>query len=146
MVRSEMLASTTLSPPSGMGFYWQVVLIKNNIVLNGTSLDWSKDITGPTGQGTITIGFRGDYEEILAEGDIISIQGVWVDDIRVEPSQLEILVQGIIKNVKFVNGKAISTLTNLTIAGVASVSATVGNATVITKVTIQLRPIKQIHV
>jgi hypothetical protein len=100
MVRSEMLASTTLSPPSGMGFYWQVVLIKNNIVLNGTSLDWSKDITGPTGQGTITIGFRGDYEEILAEGDIISIQGVWVDDIRVEPSQLEILVQGIIKNVK----------------------------------------------
>jgi autotransporter family porin len=54
--------------------------------------------------------------------------------------------KGIIKNVKFVNGKAISTLTNLTIAGVASVSATVDNATVITKVTIQLRPIKQIHV
>jgi len=47
---------------------------------------------------------------------------------------------GTIKNVKFVNGKATSTLTNLTKAEVATVSANVDNPIVSTKVTVKLKP------
>jgi predicted outer membrane repeat protein len=42
--------------------------------------------------------------------------------------------KGTITNVKFVNGKAVATLTNLTTTGTATISATVDNQTVITTV------------
>ncbi len=47
--------------------------------------------------------------------------------------------KGTIKNVNFVNGKATSTLTNLTTPGIVTISATVNNKTVTTRVIIRSR-------
>ena len=74
-----LLAKTTLRPASGQIFYCEILLLKNSKRLQIQDFDFSKDITGPTGDGKATIAFFSGYDNYMAEGDQFKVLGAWME-------------------------------------------------------------------
>ena len=73
-----LLPTIRLRPTSGQIFYTEILLIKNNKRLLVQDFDFSKDITGPTGDGKMTIAFFSGYDTYMAEGDQFQVFGAWM--------------------------------------------------------------------
>ena len=68
---------------------------------NCVSLQYSQDISQPTGTGQVTIPFRSDYNNVIAVGDRIQIRGNYFKSpAGVDYHNLPLIVDGIVKNVK----------------------------------------------
>ena len=102
----------TISPyPDGsLTFFYAVILMNynNNVwtmsdvaLTNCVSLQYSQDISQPTGTGQVTIPFRSDYNNVIAVGDRIQIRGHYFKSpAGVDYHNLPLIVDGIVKNVK----------------------------------------------
>ncbi len=79
-----MYAKSVLSPASGSYFLCRFSTLKNKggsyvpeYNFPVAALQFSKDITGPTGDGTLTTPYLQGQENLIRQGQLIKIKGAW---------------------------------------------------------------------
>ncbi len=79
-----MYSKSVLSPPSGSYFLCNFTTLRKSggdyipeYTFQIVELQFSKDITGPTGDGTLTTPYLQGQENLIREGQLILIKGVW---------------------------------------------------------------------